>query len=324
METGITREKWKALQFRKERLADCLQELEGNLSGLQTVFLSLVRDNDGKYSEKRTQALIDSFLEAHRVCLRLREGEEQAPEQEDETIYRSFLYCAIRYVECPPSWDSDFCELPTVRGCYGDILRFARNLTPADKTALLFYERYRPQELEGFFASMDELYHKITAVSVTQSADDADYLAMRERYRQEIDRMEQEGPELEEGQQKLQEMMSAEQRQEMLRQIFEDTALAEGLEKTAEEDIRQQCMQKDWLADFQEQETFCSQYLLFRRSYFESPFRWRFAKDIEHMLDLVLLRQGDSNYLDNDIFFYALALLEKAAKMLDRQTADRR
>ena len=51
METEITREKWKALQFRKERLADCLQELEGNLSGLQTVFLSLVRDNDGKYSK---------------------------------------------------------------------------------------------------------------------------------------------------------------------------------------------------------------------------------------------------------------------------------
>lgn len=326
MKTEVDREQLHILRFRKERLANRLRELEGRVSGMQGSILPMVRDEAGNFSEERAQALIDAFLEAYRDFLLL-DGrrEEHVALPEGEALYRSFLYCAIRYVECPPLWDSDFYELPAARGTYGDILWLAQGPMPADRAELLFWEFYRPWELKGFFACMDELYHKLSPDTIVQDFEEGDYLLMRETYRQEIQELEQVG----QDQEALKDMMGEDAWQETLRQHFEgiEEGIAE-LEEDAlareEEALREQRMQEEWRAHFREQEAFCRQYLLFRKAYFEAPSRRRIAGDIACMLDMALLRQGTSHYMDNDFYFYAFAVLEKAAGLLERLPADRR
>lgn len=308
MEPGKIQMQMDTLEYRQTRLREKLHRMERILSGRNSSFLRQVRDETGRYDETRARALAERLIAALADYRGARGGGGVAPA--DEALYRSFLYCAIRYAECPPKWDSPWFDLPEAHGIYEDLLLLAESLSPVEKMDLYFFE-YQGFGLPCvFFAAMDELYGMISPTPIQDSISGEDRALVEEVRQKELAWLE----EMAEEEAGLPESVSAGEAY----QAYWDSLTPE--ERAAEDELAEECAadalrekaaKADWMAAFQEKETFCREYLLLRSAYFDAPSRKTLGRDVGHMLDMLLFRENLSHYLNDDVFFSAMALLDQ-------------
>lgn len=325
MKTDVTVRDLQKLDHRGGRLRDQIRQIDALLSGRNRSFLPLVRDGTGRFSEERARALIGQILDAFRTYLRFSGFEtslDGALSPEDEALYRSFLYCALRYAECPPDWEADCVSLPEAQGVYENLVSLAESLTPMEKTELHFLETCEFYSLGGFFRYMDEFYSLLSPTPIADALSETDRRRMEQVFRQEIAVWET----FQEEQMELADNMLVQEDANAAWQEYWNSLTPE--EQAAEEILNEECARNrqarnTWLETFQEKETFCREYLLLRQAYFDAPARRTLARDVRHMLDTLLLSQGLSGYLDDDVFFPALTLLDQTSGTL-RQLLDSR
>lgn len=308
----LTVKQMKSLEFRKGRLLEKVEALDRLLSGRDVSLLPLVRTETGRYSEKRTWALVEELLaalEKYRQYLRHDDQDDETelapyrlPEQE-RSLYRSFLYCAIRMAAGNPWW---------IRGSYwpkgtfGDILALAKQTGYERKVDLYFDELYARGGMWGFFAYMDDFYEALTGQKISTTITEEEQLEAREWHQKEVQEWEESEDE----------MFSPEELEKIYMEEYESLSDGEkqALDEEAEQNRKDAQEKQAWVRAFPQKESFCQQYLLFRKLYFQN---WSgLADSIEHMLDIYLYEHGASRLLEDDTYFYAYALFNKLLKQV--------
>lgn len=84
-----SQEELKVLNFRKTKIREKIDELEGLLTGRQCSILPYITDESGEYSEEKIENFIKELLD----CLTLGVDYHQ---EDPKELYTSFLHCAIR------------------------------------------------------------------------------------------------------------------------------------------------------------------------------------------------------------------------------------
>lgn len=331
----ITVKQMQSLEYRRDRLREKIRKLEFLISGKGESFLPLVRTKSGRYSEKRTWALVEALLDALEKYEKYEKWQEdsgdsgwkdgdlplakvayQMPEQ-NRTFWRSFLYCAVRFAESNPAsvWCLGTCRpggLPwwgiETAGTFEDILSLAECVERIARAELHFAELYHPEYLSGFFGWMDNLYQAFAGKPVTDTISEADRLTVRELFPDETAQAER---------------LQAEQPDEQgINQLLTEAAQAEW-ETMSEEERRwedekereyfqYEQMREDWLRAFPNKESFCRQYLVFRELFFQVDCRRGFCSILEQAIDVYLYERETSGYMDDETFFSAYGLVNKA------------
>lgn len=230
----------------------------------------------------------------------------------DETVrsfYRCFLYCALRLVESKPFW------LVETGGRFEDVLRLAGEMDYGRPEELHFLELCRPGELRGTFRWMDALYEALSGRFIVQEISAPQIQAVRERYPGRLEEMEEswrqtEGDDLPREATEEEERILWEQLESLTDQERENLGRVSRWSSREEERIL------DWLKAFPEKEAFCRQYLLCRELYFASGAGPKLRRTVRRMLNAYLFAQGWSGYLDEDRFFSAYVLADRAVNQL--------
>lgn len=317
---GITAKQIERLEYRKERLLSEARKLEYLLSGRNISLGPKLRGEDGSHSEEKTWDLIEQLIgalekyEKYTKCDILDEGDvtmeeiDHAMPEEQKRFYRSFLYCALRVIEEGVVWP---CEEWMPRSTFDSVLRLVEK-TPfyMDKYELYFSELY--EFTNGFFYYMDEAYHSLNGNSIVSTISQADREEVRKRYAYQVNDYEMGVSGREEEMENS--GLSRKELAELERQAAEAewSSLSESEQKENQDELRNY---EEWKERFPEKERFCRQYELCRDLYFERLIRpQELAFQIERMMDVYLLEQGDSRFMDHDAFFYAFALLRRTVK----------
>lgn len=305
MKKEITTQELENLRYRKKRLRGKLVRLERLLSGGGTGPLPLVRGEDGKWSEEGGRELVQTLLDTLDLSLR-GQGEETeiscplsqlppalGPEQRE--FFESFFYCALRALESPPpgpAWPGP------LGGTWAQLVDLARETGYTDRYTLYFDEQYRG--VSGLFAAMDQMYEALAGEPAVRRASPQDIQIMEERFETEITAQE-ELP-----------LWDAFPKEVQMEFSEPSTSFDRGSEE------RQEAAFADWRKSFPEQEAFCREYLRFRELYFTAE-GWRYLGAwTEQAVDLYLYREGTSGFLNDESYFLAYGLLDRAERQLRR------
>lgn len=305
MKKEITTQELENLEYRKKRLRGKLARLERLLSGGGAGPLPLVRGEDGKWSEERGRGLVRELLDALDLSLRGRGEEPEAPcplsrlppalEPEQRELFERFFYCALRALEAPlpgPAWAGP------LGGTWAQLVDLARETGYADRYTLYFDEQYRG--VSGLFAVMDQLYEALTGEPAVCRASPRDIQIMEERFEKEI-AAQAELP-----------LWDAFPKEVQMAFSEPSAPFGRGTEE------RQAAALDHWRKSFPEQETFCREYLRFRELYFTVE-GWRCLGGwTERAADLYLYREGTSGFLNDESYFLAYGLLDRAERQLRR------
>ena len=90
----------------------------------------------------------------------------------------------------------------------------------------------------------------------------------------------------------------------------------------AQDEARKEQQQEEWVQGFREPEQFCLRYLTFRSLYFETKLPFILPQLVEHALDLYLLNNSSSHFMDDKVFSTACELLDSTAKKLSELLDD--
>ena len=133
------------MYYRKQKLHDAVVEIMETVSGTDLKICPYMEDENGRYSEERTQAMVEELLDALKNYLSFERGYEtdevigrdaegealyafQRYEMPEDEIacYRSFLYCALRLIYANYDY-SGGCGEGIFRQVFGDLINMAKN-----------------------------------------------------------------------------------------------------------------------------------------------------------------------------------------------------
>lgn len=304
---NLTEKQIKSVVYRQEKLMEKIEmlkwQLSGWLSGWDASLLPLVRTETGGYSEKRTWALVEELLtDLDRAQMYW--GEEWRSLQLREwrrALFKSLLYCVIRVLErvpCLQEDDNDFSRSNSWHLYWGrkkvtfaDIL----NLTKyryRTKAKLYFDELVFTAAGNDLFGCLDELYEAFSGRDIADTITEEERLELRSQFPWMCERKPNAGDEASRGG----EIRGS-------GEPDEDPPLS-GLAWPA------------WVGAFPQKEMFCQQYLLFRKLYFEGDGDRALSDWLERMLVVYFAERGESRLLDDDVYFYTYALLNKLLKQV--------
>lgn len=283
------------MAYRKMRLREKTDQVELLLSGQGESLLPLVRDESGHYSEEKTRALCAQLADP----LGLDRGKRETLE--------SFLYCAFRLIEGDPF---SFC-LAGNRGSFRNLVELARETDYWDVSELYYDELTAPNTAHGIFPCLDELCKALSGWDAAESISPEARAALPEHLQMELREREAllaEYPDVsDEEYREIEQMrydaLSPEERQ------WEDEENA----RFREEEEQKQ----EWLAGFSDREALLQEYLRFRRLYAQGNLRGTgLGKAAEDAVDLWLYRMKKAYFLEDDRYFYAYGLLDRAVRAL--------
>lgn len=283
------------MAYRKMRLREKTDQVELLLSGQGESLLPLVRDESGHYSEEKTRALCAQLADP----LGLDRGKRETLE--------SFLYCALRLIEGDPF---SFC-LAGNRGSFRNLVGLARETDYWDVSELYYDELTAPNTAHGIFPCLDELCKALSGWDAAESISPEARAALPEHLQMELREREAllaEYPDVsDEEYREIEQMrydaLSPEERQ------WEDEENA----RFREEEEQKQ----EWLAGFSDREALLQEYLRFRRLYAQGNLRGTgLGKAAEDAVDLWLYRMKKAYFLEDDRYFYAYGLLDRAVRAL--------
>lgn len=305
----LTQSQFQSLEGRKRLLVAKAEKVEFLLSGRGQSVLPEMQDEQGRYSEEKTQILVNRLLERgqfyHRV---LRQTEVKIKEQ---ACLRRFFYCALRLSASRPPW------IPEIQGVFQDLLLCAQRMYCPDRISLYYEELYRfeHEQNQDFFGWMDACYEQLSGLSIVSHISDADRQLAGEAYWEEIAEMNRQCGDLDEYEDNVE--LYDEEEWAVWQQ-----ELQEAEEEWAQENAREQQRRQDWARDFPEPQRFCQSYLVLRELYFDTRMQETLPQMVEQVLDAFLQERSDSYFLDSEVFFSACSLLDSVAEQLSRQLAE--
>lgn len=325
----ITVEEMKNMEFRKERLLHKTKKLEFLLSGRNRSLLPEIQTKAGRHSEKRTWQFIERLIESlekYEKCSACDEDDmdmlveeiDYVIPEEKKCFYRSFLYCVVRIAEEDPWW------IWITRGTFDDVLKLVERTQYYDtKYELYFYEMYKTPNIDGFFYCMDEIYRLFTGKRITSTICEEDTEEVKKRYAFEIEMMDMwRDADYEEAYQETFAGMSEEEIRQLEWESLSSQEKRSAL-KEAEEIKKTEKAKKEWVKGFSDKKMFCEQYELCRKLYFkEVTTPQQLALKIERMMDVYLYEQGDSRFMEDEVFFYTYTLLDKTVKRAEELLAE--
>ncbi len=303
----LTKQMLETLQYRKERLEHKAGQMERLLSGREKSLLPLLRDKSGRYSEKKTRALVEKLVQAldlYRQGRNAREGEKDRPlsafpsalEEDERSFWRGFLYCLLRLAEDPPNWNF------TCKGTFGDLLEMSGDILQYKEAERFYLDTvYRGVYDSLIWLWLEQACEAFTGEKREGRVTPEEIQAVEARYPNEIADAAKLAA--------IEEALKEDPR-------FEDPDAepldAWELEELEEEDARYRA----WLDNFPEKENFCREYLSWRRAYFDlRAWEWLEAH-MQAMLEVYLCQDGSSSFLCDETYFSAYALLDRAVKQL--------
>ncbi|MDE7010541.1 MAG: hypothetical protein K2O93_04950, partial [Oscillospiraceae bacterium] len=302
----LTQSQLQSLEGRKRLLVEKAEKVELLLSGRSRSVLPELTDEEGLYSERKTQALIGQLI-GH-VCFYYQIRRQAALKVKEQACLRSFFYCALRLSASRPPW------LPEIRGAFQDLLLCARRTYYPNRVSLYYEELYNPAKNDDFFIWMDECYELLTGQRVTAHISAVDEQLARDTYWEEIAELNKqiEGAFDSDEPWSDSELYGGEDWEtwQLERQEIEEEQLRESL--------RENQRRQDWARSFPEPQRFCQHYLLLRELYFDVRMQDTLPQTVERVLDALLQERSDSYFLDNDVFSSASKLLDDAAEQLNK------
>lgn len=299
MKEEITYQERSALAYRKMRLREKTEQVELLLSGQGESLLPFVRDEYGHYSEEKTRAL----------CARL--ADPLSLDGEKRETLESFLYCALRLIEGDPF---SFCMAGN-RGSFRNLVRLARETDYWDVSELYYDELTDPNTAHGIFPCLDELCRALSGWDAAETISPEARAALPEHLRI---RMEQELREREAAPAECSDV-SDEEYSEIERARY-DALSPEERQWEDEESARfreEEERKREWLAGFPDREALLQEYLRFRCLYAQGNLRGtELGKAAEEAVDLWLCRMKKAYFLEDDRYFYAYGLLDRAVRAL--------
>lgn len=303
----LTKQMLETLRYRKERLEHKAGQVERLLSGREKSLLPLLRDKNGRYSEKKTRALAEKLVQAldlYRQGRNAREGEKDRPlsafpsalEEDKRGFYRSFLYCLLRLAEDPPNW-----SFPC-KGTFGDLLEMGRDIAAYKEEELFYLDTvYRGVYASEVWLWLDRACEAFTGEKMEDRITQSEIEAVEARYPSEVAEAAEQAA--------FEETLKDDSR-------FEDPD-AETLEAWELEELEKEEVQRQaWLDNFPEKESFCREYLSWRRAYFDLR-AWNWLEEhMQAMLEVYLCQDGSSSFLCDETYFSAYALLDRAVREL--------
>lgn len=298
----LTQSQFQSLEGRKRLLLEKAERVEFLLSGRSRPVLPEMTDENGLYSEEKTQVLINRLLECARFYYQVRRQAEL--KVKDQACLRSFFYCALRLSASRPAW------LPEIRGAFQDLLTCARRMYYPNRISLCYEELCNPARNNDFFSWMDECYERLTGLSITSRISNVDEQLAREAYWEDIAKLNNELGGLLAFDPDDVESCYPEDWDEQEEQWIE--------EEREREWARENQRRQDWARDFPEPQRFCQHYLLLRELYFDTRAQDTLPQTVEQALDALLQEWSDSYFLDDAVFSSAGKLLDDAAARLDK------
>ena len=298
----MTQPQFRSLEDRKRLLVEKAEKVEFLLSGRSRSVLPEVTDEEGLYSEEKTQALVNRLLECVQFYCRTRRHAEL--NVKEQACLRSFFYCALRLSGSQPAW------LPEITGAFQDLLLCARRMYYPNRISLCYEELCNPARDNDFFSWMDECYELLTGLSITSRISDVDEQLAREAYWEDIAELTKELDDPPVFDPNDAESCYPEDWDELEEQRIE--------EEREEERARENRQRQDWAKSFPEAQRFCLCYLHLRELYFDTKVQDTLPQIVERALDAFLQERSDSYFLDDAVFSSARKLLDDVEEQLGK------
>lgn len=313
MKGDLTWRELETLRYRKRRLEYKAGQVEKLLSGRKTSLRPLLQTAGGQYSEEKTRALADKLVDSLDLFLRSSRcrGQKDFPvsklppalEEKEAEFFRSYLYCLLRMVECPPPWFLDS------RGSFEDLLEMSRDLLEYKEKSVFYLDTvYRQVCASQAWLWMDRAWEVFSGKKMEDTISGEELLEMEKLYPSEIAAAAEEAG-------RMRELDSDPEYLELYADP-DDTWAREERNKSEEKELA-------WLESFPEKERFCREYLRWRRDYFDLRIWNRLEEWITAMTDVYLYQEGDSSVLNDETYFFAYALLNRTIKQLEEMLSER-
>ncbi len=333
-----TRELIGSTLFRKRKLKYKFEELLEILSATNTSYESLVLDENGRYSKKKTDALIDRLMEClmevrayRRIFTDHTGGEMRYKEfsRKEKSFYRSLFYLLLglgMYTgenqwagpgsEAGGTWDA-ICEISLSLYGYADMAELDRDLINASEE-LCFVGDARLRQPGGIFYRLLGAYEYVTGEYFTGILTEAEYrrgfelLSDTEKrlhddpdYRNVL--REQDRKRMKEIEHSMEEdswSPAEEYSQTELEEIDEDMLMVMG--DSDDEDRKVM-----WQIFFEDTGRLTSSCRTVHKGFFDPELRKNFDQEIRDTIEIFLSKNGYSAWLDDEKFFRVYTYMNK-------------
>lgn len=325
---------------RKTALSRKMELLENVLNGRNESFRALVTGKDGRLANGKIDAFVQRLLKNYQAYLAF--WNKEALGQDQEELYRCFLYCAIAGY----AWNSYLGDFPTyeISTTYADLCRMAELLgrCPMESREDLSdwtttrevpdgdYIELIPAADDDFWAFMEDIFYRYDPETVAKREKEyADRIAREQKEAEERKKERQADAGATKGRIKLALVSDPEWMEQ------EEDSSEEPLpddEEYAYDDIDPYRGWDDhwvmvagpqfeaWEKQLPKKNLLTEKYKHFKDLYFDSREcdKYSIAKDITEMVDIFLFEEGISSCAFSDSFALVLDKIDQANEMVDR------